>query len=205
MLTVAEGVRDAGHTIAAIRIGRRLLDGRGGAWDGRLLRVVFPLGFREVLEREAERTGVDPMLLAALVRQESSWNPEARSRVGAAGLSQIMPSTGRWLAPSVGMDDFEVRHLNVPEVNLRMGARYLADLLKRYDGAADLALAGYNAGPSRADRWRRELGHARDAEAFRERIPFDETRHYVQVVLRNAAVYRALYGPDRPAGLADPR
>ena len=77
--------------------------------------------------------------------------------------------------------------------------------MKRYDGAADLALAGYNAGPGRADRWRRELGHARDAEAFRERIPFDETRHYVKVVLRNAAVYRALYGTERPAGLVDAR
>ena len=87
--------------------------------------------------------------------------------------------------------------LLIPEVNLRMGAHYLADLLDRYDGARDLALAGYNAGPGRADRWRRELGHNRDVDAFREKIPFDETRHYVKVVLRNAAVYDRLYRTSR--------
>lgn len=198
LLTLAEGLRDRGHTISAIRIGRQLLDARGGVWDGRLLRVVFPLPFRGILQREAERRDVDPMLLAALVRQESSWNPEARSWVGATGLGQIMPATGKWLASSVGIEEWDVRYLQVPEVNLRMSAEYLGDLLNRYDDASDLALAGYNAGPSRADRWRRELGYARDPEAFRERIPFDETRHYVKVVLRNAAVYHALYGDDAP-------
>ena len=196
LLTLAEGLRDRGHTIPGIRIGRRLLEARGGQWDGRLLRVVFPLGFRDVLESEAERRDIDPMLLAALIRQESSWNPEARSWVGATGLGQIMPATGKWLAPSVGMSDWDSRYLTVPEVNLRMAAKYLDDLLNRYDGAQDLALAAYNAGPGRADRWRRELGHSRNPEAFRERIPFDETRHYVKVVLRNAAVYEALYGDD---------
>lgn len=196
LLTLAEGLRDRGHTISGIRIGRRLLEARGGQWDGRLLRIVFPLGFREVLESEAERRDIDPMLLAALIRQESSWNPEARSWVGATGLGQIMPATGKWLAPSVGMSDWDPRYLTVPEVNLRMAAKYLDDLLNRYDGAQDLALAAYNAGPGRADRWRRELGYSRNPEAFRERIPFDETRHYVKVVLRNAAVYEALYGDD---------
>lgn len=204
LLVLAEGLRDRGHTVSAIRIGRRLLDARGGEWDGRLLRVVFPLGYRATLEREAERRKLDPMLLAALIRQESSWNPDARSRVGATGLGQIMPATGKWLAGSADIDDWDPRYLQVPEVNLRMAAGYLDDLLDRYAGAQDLALAGYNAGPGRADRWRRELGHRRDPEAFRERIPFDETRHYVKIVLRNAAVYEALYGDDAP-GLVRPR
>lgn len=194
MLALAEGLRDRRDALQGIRLGYRLLETRGGEWDARLLRLVFPFPYREVLEREADRYDVDPMLLAALVRQESTFRPEVRSWVGATGLSQIMPATGRWLAPSVGIRNYDERLLTVPEVNLRMGAKYIGDLLDRYDGAKDLALAGYNAGPGRADRWRRTLGHGGDPDVFRDRIPFDETRHYVKVVLRNEAIYRRLYG-----------
>jgi soluble lytic murein transglycosylase len=198
---LAEGVRDAGHPVDGIRIGRALLERRSGAWDARLLRVVFPLPYGELLVDEAERADVDPWLLAGLVRQESSFDPRARSWVGATGLSQIMPATGAWLAPGAGVRNFQPELLAVPEINLRMGSRYLRDQLKRYRGARDLALAAYNAGPSRADRWKTELGHGRDVDAFREKIPFAETRHYVQVVIRNAEVYRHLYGKDRSPGL----
>ncbi|HSU16144.1 lytic transglycosylase domain-containing protein [Longimicrobium sp.] len=203
LLLLAEGVRDAGHTVDAIRIGRRLLEMRGGAWDLRLLRVVFPFPYREILADEAERSDIDPWLLAGLVRQESSFNHEARSWVGATGLSQIMPSTGAWLAPAAGVKSYDPSLLAVPEINLRMGARYLRDQLRRYRGARDLALAAYNAGPGRADRWKSELGYGRDVDAFREKIPFAETREYVKVVIRNAEVYRRLYGPSRSPGLAD--
>jgi soluble lytic murein transglycosylase len=202
LLALAEGVRDRGHTIEAIRIGRDLLEKRGGAWDARLLRVVFPFPYRELLIDEAERVDVDPYLLAGLVRQESSFDRKARSWVGATGLSQIMPATGAWLAPGIGIQNFETALLTVPEINLRMGARYLRDQNKRYRGARDLALAAYNAGPGRADRWKRELGYGGDPDAFREKIPFAETRHYVKVVIRNAEIYRRLYGPERHPGLA---
>jgi len=204
LLLVAEGVRDAGHTVPAIRLGRRLLEQRGGQWDERLLRVVFPLAFRGVLMDEADRTGIDPWLLAGLVRQESSFDPDAKSWVGARGLSQIMPSTGEWLAPGAGVRSFSPELLQVPEINLRMGARYLRDQLRRYHGARDLALAAYNAGPGRADRWKRDLGYGRDVDAFREQIPFAETREYVKVVIRNAELYRRLYGSRRSPGLVSP-
>lgn len=202
LLALAEGLREAGRAVEGIRLGRLLLERRGGAWDARLLRVVFPFPYREVLEVEADRADVDPYLLAGLVRQESSFDPRAQSWVGATGLSQIMPATGRWLAPGVGVSSFDPSLLAVPEINLRMGARYLRDQLRRYGGKRDLALAAYNAGPSRADRWRRELGYGGDPDRFRERIPFAETRHYVQVVIRNAVVYRRLYGAERAPGLS---
>jgi len=204
LLALAEGLRDDGHGVEAIRLGRALLEARGGAWDERLLRVVFPLPYHELVLDEAGRAGVDPWLLAGLVRQESSFDRRARSWVGATGLSQIMPGTGRWLAPAAGVRSFDPALLTVPEINLRMGSRYLRDQLRRYGGARDLALAAYNAGPGRADRWKRELGYGRDVDAFREEIPFAETRHYVKVVMRNAEVYRRLYGPGRSAGLASP-
>jgi soluble lytic murein transglycosylase len=202
LLALAEGLRDHGHTVEGIRLGRALLERRGGEWDARLLRVVFPFPFRELLHDEAKRVDVDPYLLAGLVRQESSFNPRARSWVGATGLSQIMPATGQWLAPGAGVRSFDPSLLAVPEINLRMGARYLRDQLRRYGGKRDLALAAYNAGPSRADRWRRELGYGGDPDAFREKIPFAETREYVQLVLRNSVVYRRLYGGGRSPGLA---
>jgi soluble lytic murein transglycosylase len=141
------------------------------------------------------------MLLAGLIRQESTFRPAVRSWVGATGMSQIMPATGKWLASSLRIRDYEQRLLTVPEVNVRMGARYLGDQLRSYDGAHDLALAAYNAGPGRASRWKRELGYGRDADTFRESIPFDETREYVKIVLRNAALYSRLYNDDRPVGL----
>lgn len=200
LLVLAEGMRDRLEPIEGIRLGRRLLQEREGVWDERLLRLVFPFPYRELIVDESRRAGVDPILYAALVRQESSFRADARSWVGATGLGQIMPATGRWLAPMVGIRDYEQSLLEVPEVNLRMGTRYLADLLRRYDGAADLALAGYNAGPGRADRWRREFNYGRDTDAFRAAIPFDETRNYVMIVLRNEMVYRRLYGAPRAPG-----
>ena len=193
LIALAEGVRDRGYPVPAINLGWQLWEGRGRVWDARLLRVVFPFIYRDVLVREAERKGISPFLLAGLVRQESSFRHDARSRVSATGLCQIMPSTGEWLASSAGIRTFDRSLLEVPEINLRMGAEYLEDLLDRYHGAEDLALAGYNAGPGRADRWRRQLP-SRDRDAFREGIPFSETREYVKLVLRNAAVYERLYG-----------
>jgi soluble lytic murein transglycosylase len=201
LLAVAEGIRDRGYPVEAIRVGYQLLEARDGEWDPRLLRVVFPFIHRELIETESDRVDVDPMLLAGLIRQESSFRHDARSWVGATGLSQIMPSTGSWLASTLGIREFEQRLLTVPEVNVRMGARYLRDQLRSYDGARDLALAAYNAGPGRATRWRRTLGYGGDTDAFREAIPFDETRQYVKLVLRNAALYSRLYAEERPVGL----
>ena len=199
------GCATAGTPWTASAWAARCWSGGGGEWDARLLRVVFPFPYRALLQAEAERADVDPYLLAGLVRQESSFNPGARSWVGATGLSQIMPATGKWLAPGAGVSNFDPSLLAVPEINLRMGARYLRDQLRRYGGKRDLALAAYNAGPSRADRWRRELGYGGDPDRFRERIPFAETREYVQVVIRNAVVYRRLYGGERSPGLAGGR
>ena len=182
-----------------IRLGRALLERRGGEWDARLLRVVFPFPYRDLLEDEADRADVDPYLLAGLVRQESSFNPRARSWVGATGLSQIMPATGEWLAPGAGVSNFDPSLLAVPEINLRMGARYLRDQLRRYGGKRDLALAAYNAGPSRADRWRRELGYGGDPDALPRAHPL---RRDARVRAAGAAQLRGLPPPVRRRPLA---
>jgi len=205
MLTLAEGIRDRNDAVEAIRLGRLLLVSRGGVWDDRVLRLVYPFPYRDLIVAESERAGINPLFYAALIRQESTFRPAVKSWVGATGLGQIMPATGQWLAPSVGIRDYDHSLLEIPEVNLRMGTKYLRDLLRRYNGAPDLALAGYNAGPGRADRWRTQFKHGRDTDAFRAAIPFDETRSYVMIVMRNAAIYERLYsdGPSRASLLGD--
>lgn len=194
LITLAEGLRDRKEAVKAINLGRSLLSLRQGEWDERLLRVVFPFPYRELIEAEARRRGLDPILLAALIRQESSFRYDATSWVGAKGLGQIMPATGRELATALRIRGYDESMLVVPEVNVRMAAKYLGDLMTRFDGAADLALSGYNAGPGRANTWRRTLNYGRDTDAFRAAIPFSETRNYVMLVSRNRAIYQRLYG-----------
>jgi soluble lytic murein transglycosylase len=174
-----------------VRVGRAL-QRQEGSWNEALLRLVYPFPYRATIEREARRNNVDPFLVAGLIRQESGFNASARSPAGALGLMQIMPATGTSLARELGVSGFRTGRLTEPELNLRMGTRYLATMLGRYGGRTGDALVAYNAGPTRMARWRSFPEHG-DPELFAERIPFTETRDYVRIVQANAAIYRALY------------
>jgi soluble lytic murein transglycosylase len=147
---------------------------------------MYPLPYQAVIEREARARGLDPYFVAALIRQESRFNRNAKSGAGAVGLMQVMPATGKRLGASVGS-------LTDAETNIKLGTRFLGDLIRMYDERLDLVLAAYNAGPSRANRWRSFPEFAAQ-DLFVERIPFEETRDYVKVVQLNAAIYRAIYG-----------
>jgi len=155
--------------------------------------LFYPLPYREYVERYARARGLDPYLVAALIRQESTFNPRVRSRAGARGLMQIIPATGRQLARQERRK-YATRDLYDPEINIRYGTRYLKDVLGRFNGRVDYALASYNAGPHRVKRWT-GMDMTIDPEIFIEDIPFDETRAYVKLVLRNEMLYRRLYGP----------
>ena len=187
---LAEGFHDRGKTLAGILLGRDLRR-REGAWNRRLLQIVFPFPYREEIIRYSERQGIDPYLVAGLIRQESMFNPTARSSAGAIGLMQIMPPTGKSLARQEGVG-FQLSKLRDPAFNLRLGTRFVADLLGRYDGRLTYTLAAYNAGPTRVARWR-NLPEATEDDLFAERIPFAETRDYVKIVQQNARIYRAVY------------
>src|SRR5690606_33346650 len=128
---------------------------------------------------------LDPFMVAGLIRQESEYRPDAVSRAKAYGLMQVMPATGRSLARSLGLGAFSVRMLTRPEVNLNMGTYYLANLERSFDGRLEYALASYDAGKSRADRWK-TWGTFDEPIEFIETIPFTETREYVLSVFRNA-------------------
>jgi soluble lytic murein transglycosylase len=160
-------------------------------------KLAFPLPWRDDLERFSRQNELDPFLVAALIRQESEFNPKAVSRADARGLTQIRPITGRELSRKLQVRPYSTPMLFQPVVNLRLGTHHLRAMIDRLDGKIELALAAYNAGPTRALAWR-NWAEFREPAEFIETIPFTETREYVQTVLRNADVYRRLYaGPIR--------
>jgi len=194
LLSLAEALNARGRTLFGINLGWELRD-EGMSWSRRLVEVVYPFIYREMVRREAAEWGLDPILVAALIRQESAWVADIRSGAGAIGLMQVMPATGAEVARQSGMRGFSPAALETPEVNLHLGATFLRDLLERYGTDLPLVLSAYNAGPTRADRWRNFPEFA-DTERFTERIPFEETRGYVKNVTRNLELYSALYGAE---------
>lgn len=153
---------------------------------------LFPLPYRADLVASARAQGLDPYLLAGLIRQESEFNPDAVSRKNALGLTQVQPGTGRRYARQAGVTRFTNRVLFHPATNLRIGARIFQAMLDQHGGSLEQTLAAYNAGPNKAAEWIMWRTYREPAE-FVESIPFTETRDYVQAVLRNADVYRRLY------------
>ena len=162
--------------------------------DAALFKVVYPFAWYGALRMESARRNLDFALVAAIIRQESSFNPRAVSPAGAVGLMQLMPGVARELARSLNYPLWDNALLFQPDVNVQLGVIHFAGSMRRYDELAH-ALAAYNAGGTRVARWLKKAG-ASDPEIFIERIPYTETRDYVRIVERNRAMYEALY----PAG-----
>ncbi|HTW64227.1 MAG TPA: transglycosylase SLT domain-containing protein [Bryobacteraceae bacterium] len=159
----------------------------------RFWRLAFPLPYWKALEADCRAQGLDPYLMAALIRQESEFNPKAVSPANARGLAQVMPSTGRQLSRKLRMR-YRTAMLFTPDTNLKLGTYYMRQLSDELQGKWEAVLASYNAGKSHVNTWLASANFREPAE-FVESIPFNETRVYVQSVLRNAEVYRKLYGP----------
>jgi soluble lytic murein transglycosylase len=151
----------------------------------------YALPYSAEVRRAGAAMGVDPMIIAGLIRQESAFDAQARSGAGAVGLMQLLPKTARLLARKLRMP-YSAALLTNPQYNLRLGSAYFAQLTVQF-GSPEAALAAYNAGEDRVIAWRAGLNNADTAE-FVESIPFSETRDYVQIVIRNAAIFRRLYG-----------
>jgi soluble lytic murein transglycosylase len=155
-------------------------------------RLFYPFGHSDLVREAARRAGLDPFFVAAVIREESSYDVRARSWVGAVGLMQLMPETARLVAADVGLRLSEPAGLWEPPVNITQGAHYLAQLRGRFREPL-LAVASYNAGPHRVQRWVAERPRA-DLEEFIDQIPFDETRAFVKRVAASWHHYRRLYG-----------
>ncbi len=156
--------------------------------SGPTLKLFFPLWFYDIVQPQSGEE-LDPLLVTALIRQESAFNVRAQSRVGARGLMQLMPATARMLAP------VRTSRLFDPKTNIELGTKYLRKRLAQYNGDVELTLAAYNAGFARVDQWKRRYP-TENRLLFIDLIPFRETRDYVSTILRNYYWYTKLYGSE---------
>jgi soluble lytic murein transglycosylase len=150
-------------------------------------RLTHPLEYEREIRASAVDFGVEPSLVAAVIKAESRFDPEATSSRGAYGLMQLLPETARFVSERTGISG----DYRDPETNIRIGTRYLSYLQSRYDGDERLVLAAYNSGEGRVDRWLSDEGF----DVSRD-IPFAETRDYVQNVTESQRVYEDLYGEN---------
>lgn len=153
--------------------------------------ILFPEPYWSTIKAESAKNGLDPYLVASLIRQESEFNPSAISYANAWGLMQLLPTVGRSLAHQEGMTHFQTYMLLDPETNIRLGTRYLKQMLDHFNGVPEYALAAYNAGDSRVEDWQ-TAGPYSGIDEFVESIPFTQTRDYVQAILRNIEIYREI-------------
>jgi soluble lytic murein transglycosylase len=196
----AQAAFDQGHFAAGMAYGRLIVPN----FDSRkfsevpvaVWKILYPLPYEAGLRREAARNDFDPMLAAGLIRQESTFQADIVSHANAVGLMQVLPKTAKLLAKQLRVRYVKTK-LFEPDYNLELGMLYISGLLK-LTGAPEYALAAFNAGEDRIAAWRAERTYEEIPELV-ESIPFTETRDYVQIVLRNASLYRTIYGPSVPA------
>jgi soluble lytic murein transglycosylase len=154
--------------------------------------ALFPKPYWPDLKKYSSANGLDPYLVASLIRQESEFNPAAVSNKNACGLMQLLPRVGKGMAKQLKLKHFSVTQLFNPAINMQLGTRYFRAMVDQF-GGFEYALAAYNAGDDRVKDWQ-AAGKYRDVQEFVESIPFTETREYVQAIMRNANVYKQLYG-----------
>jgi soluble lytic murein transglycosylase len=154
--------------------------------------LLFPQPYWKELVADAGNSGLDPYLVASLIRHESEFNATAVSPMSAYGLMQLLPSVGKSIAKKRGIKKFSTAQLLDPSVNLELGTTNLKQVLDRFGGQVEYALAAYNAGDTPVRQWLASNDY-KDVQEFVESIPYTETRDYVQAILRNREMYRALY------------
>jgi soluble lytic murein transglycosylase len=196
--TIAWAYNRKGELRRAITLMRRAypqhLTATGQQVPREILEIIFPLTYWESIRKHSAARGLDPYLVAALIAQESTFDPQIRSSANAWGLMQIVPATGRRLARSIGIRRFTTSMLTNPETNLRLGTLYFSRLVEQF-GGTHYALASYNAGENRVVRWKAERPGL-DQDEFIDDIPFPETQNYVKRILGTAEDYRRLYGKE---------
>src|SRR5579859_1370094 len=191
----AEIYASYGETYRAMRVMKRTLPYAASApiksiplayW-----RILFPEVYWDTIKAESAKNGLDPYLVASLIRQESEFNPSAISKANAYGLMQLLPSVGKQMAREEGIGSIEPRQLLDPVLNIRLGTRYLRETMEKFGRVPEYALAAYNAGDNRVVDWQ-AAGPYQGIDEFVESIPFTETREYVQGILRNQDIYRGI-------------
>lgn len=184
----AQIIQKSNNYLAAFRYLYDVLNKKEINFNRQLLEVLYPRPYLDDLSKALKNDRLDPLVVLALIRQESVFNPLARSPVGARGLMQLMPKTAQRFRRSV-----RENQLANPQINIDLGTKYFKNLLKRYDGNLVYVLSAYNAGESRVEKWK-NLYFETDESIIKniEAIPFLETRNYVKLIFRNIYFYKLL-------------
>lgn len=192
-------IQNSENYLATFKYLYEVMEKKEVIFNRQFLEILYPRPFYEVLSKNLKGEALDPIVLLSLIRQESVFNPQARSPVGARGLMQLMPRTAKRYRSSV-----RDSHLVNPNINIDLGTKYFKTLMKRYDGNLVYVLAAYNAGESRVERWKTNYFDT-DASILKniEAIPFLETRNYVKLIFRNIFFYKLLI--ERKEQIADSR
>jgi soluble lytic murein transglycosylase len=196
LIEASQAAFDQGHFAAGMAYARLAIP----SFDSRKLnelplsawKALYPLPYEIQLRRESERNGLDPMIVAGLIRQESTFQADVVSYANAYGLMQLLPKTAKIMAKQRRVK-YSKNKLFEPDYNIELGTFYFKGLVD-LTGAPEYALAAYNAGEDRIALWKSERQYEEIPELV-ESIPFSQTRDYVQIVLRNATLYRMIYGP----------
>lgn len=159
-----------------------------------LFKKLYPLYFTPEIDSAAKQYMLPPELILSVIKKESAFEPKIISYANAYGLMQLLPATASQIAPQLGLSFTSTQQLFIPEINIRMGTFYLSSLLKRYQGNYVMALAGYNAGPHRVDRWKVSYPTS-DDDLFLENLEFEQTRVYVRTCVKFFWIYRAIMNP----------
>ncbi|NIW06894.1 MAG: transglycosylase SLT domain-containing protein, partial [Nitrospinaceae bacterium] len=167
-----------------------------------LVEILFPKVYLDRAAEESSRYQISPYLVLGLMRQESAFNRKIVSSARAVGLMQLLPSTAKTVARSMGTRIKDEGDLKKPEINIQLGVKYLSGLLDEFQDNVVLALASYNAGPYKVKLWMDHRSMLKPLE-FMESIPYRETRNYVKKVLRNYVIYKTLYGKGKIKALRD--
>jgi len=189
-----------GETFRALRAAKRAIPYSASAPISAIpmvyWRILFPEPWWETIKTESTKNNLDPYLVASLIRQESEFDATVVSYANAWGLMQLLPATGKQMAHAEGLKNFQTSQLLDPNTNIKLGTRYLRQLMDKFGGVPEYALAAYNAGDGRVEDWRAS-GPYGGMDEFVESIPFTQTREYVQAILRNVEIYRALDAYER--------
>jgi soluble lytic murein transglycosylase len=206
LLEAAQAAFDQGHFGAGMAYARAIVPNADARKFSEVpldvWKALFPLPYEAALRREAAKNDFDPMFAAGLIRQESTFQSDAVSHASAIGLMQVLPKTGKLLARQIKVR-YVKNKLFDPDYNIELGMVYISNLVRQF-GSPEAAAAAYNAGEDRIAAWKAERNYEEIPELV-ESIPFTETREYVQIVLRNAQLYRMIYGQPSVALQASAR
>jgi len=157
-----------------------------------VLRTIYPIHYRDLIEKYAIAYEIDPYLIVSIMKNESKFNPNAVSKKDAKGLMQIAPITGEWAAEKLDIQNYSEDMLFDPELNIKIGVWYLNVLKNEFDNNMEIMIAGYNAGNGNVKKWLNNKEYSKDGETLDE-IPFNETKIYQQKVLRDYKIYSKIY------------